>query len=110
MDRAHDNGISKVLGSCPDQLIGTRKRKTWSRGLERQSDGLIDMLVLQEDKSKWLKEYGWEGKEPLLDYYSYKTACQYMKYAPGLCKCSQSGRMMIIPLNGLPSGVDNLFE
>eukprot|EP00957_Ditylum_brightwellii_P193320 14719333-Ditylum_brightwellii.AAC.1 len=52
MDMAHSNRISMVFGLYPDQPIGTRKRKNLSREIKRQSDGLIDMLVLQEDKSK----------------------------------------------------------
>eukprot|EP00957_Ditylum_brightwellii_P076645 5826140-Ditylum_brightwellii.AAC.1 len=72
-----------VFGLYLDQPIGTRKRKNWSKGIERQSGGMIDMLALHEDKSKWLKEYQWKGKEQLPDY---------------------------VPLNDLPSGVDILFE
>eukprot|EP00957_Ditylum_brightwellii_P147985 11268040-Ditylum_brightwellii.AAC.1 len=74
MDRAHANAIAMVFGLYLDQPIGTRKRKNWSRGIERQSGGMIDMLALHEDKSKCLKEYGWKGKEQLPDYDLYRTA------------------------------------
>ena len=105
VERADKNGAGRVLGYYPNK---TPKGKR--KGIARKNDGLIDMLAQKEDKEQWLKQYGWLGKKPLPDYDAFQSASRYMKHAPVLRKCPATGRVMIVPLNNLPGGVDNLFE
>ena len=69
-------------------------------------DSMLDMLLSSPDPMQWLRDYGVNGKSPMPveSARTYFRARRYMLHAPVLEKCSDSGRITVVPLNPLPEG------
>lgn len=110
--RINGNGPACVVNGSLPNLPGVSKQE---REKMRNNDSMLDKLATlktEEERDDWLLKYGKNGKEEMPTEISniYWKARKYMRCAPVLQLCKETGEVSIVPLNNLPDGETDLAE